>query len=328
MEKIVTCYDLQPHHLAQIQTAAPDWSVTAVSQAELPAAIMDATIVCGHIKTAIDWHEVIARRQLKWIQSSAAGLDHCLVPEVVNSEVIVSGSSGLFARQVAEQTLALLLGLVRSLRRFHDAQRARQYVRLPTDDLRDRRVAILGFGGNGQWLAHVLRPLVGPIVATDCFPESTAVPGVRVFGPESTREVVGNADIVIAILPLLPSTHHAIDAEVFQKMPAGAYFLNVGRGATVDEQALIAALQSGHLRGAGLDVAEIEPLPAASPLWDLEQVLITPHVGAQARSRFDDATKLFCDNIARYRQGRTLINWVDKKLGFPRPEHRFDVFQQ
>ncbi len=326
MERIVTCYDLAPRHLEQIHAAMPDAELIHAKQSELAAAILEATILCGHVKTPVPWAEVVSRGKLKWIQSTAAGLDHCLVPEVVDSPIVVAGASGVFARQVAEQTLALLLSLTRNMRQFHEAQLAHRYERLPTDDLRDRAVAILGFGGNGQWLAHVLRPLVGSIIATDCFPNKCAVPGVRVVDASETAAVVREADIVIAILPLLASTHHRINATLFSQMRRGVYFVNVGRGATVDETALIAALQEGHVAGAGLDVAEVEPLPTSSPLWDLPQVVITPHVGAQSRSRFDDATKLFCDNLQRYRHGDSLINVVDKTLGFPRPENRFQVF--
>lgn len=328
MERIVTCYDLAPRHLEMIRAAMPHAELINAKQTELASAIQQATILCGHIKTAVPWGQVAANGKLKWIQSTAAGLDHCLVPEVVQSSIVVTGASGVFARQVAEQTLALLLSLTRSMRRFHEAQQAHRYERLPTDDLRGRTVAILGFGGNGQWLAHVLRPMVGAILATDCFPDHESVPGVTVVDPCETAAVVRQAEIVIAILPLLPSTHHLIDAKLFSQMQLGAYFVNVGRGATVDEAALVAALQSGHLAGAGLDVAENEPLAASSPLWDLPQVVITPHVGAQARSRFDDATKLFCENLRRYQQGLPLINLVDKTLGFPRPENRFKVFPQ
>ncbi len=103
-------------------------------------------------------------------------------------------------------------------------------------------------------------------------------------------------------------------------MPRGSYLINVARGQVVDEEALIEALRSHHLAGAGLDVAEIEPLPAESPLWTMKNVLLTPHVGAQAARRVDDSTRLACENLRRYLSGQPLMNRVDKRLGFPHPD--------
>ncbi len=110
----------------------------------------------------------------------------------------------------------------------------------------------------------------------------------------------------------------------FEQCRPGALLVNVARGGIVDERALVAALQSGKLAGACLDVAEVEPLPTTSPLWDLSQVIITPHVGAQAADRIDRTTDLFCENIQRSLSGQPLINLVDKQLGYPRPENRGD----
>jgi D-3-phosphoglycerate dehydrogenase len=124
-------------------------------------------------------------------------------------------------------------------------------------------------------------------------------------------------DVLILALPLNADTIGMFNSEKFARMKRGAVFINVARGPLVVEQDLVAALEAGHLGAAGLDVTEVEPLPAASPLWDLPNVLITPHVGAQSASRYDDVTDFFCENLRRFLDGQELLHEVDKKLGFP-----------
>jgi D-3-phosphoglycerate dehydrogenase len=126
------------------------------------------------------------------------------------------------------------------------------------------------------------------------------------------------ADAVILCVPLNAQTNGMIDAPRLASMKPGSLLINVARGQVVVEQDLIAALENGHLGGAGLDVTEVEPLPESSPLWDMPNVLITPHVGAQSRSRYDDVTDFFCENLRRYRNCQEMLNVVDHQLGFPR----------
>ena len=127
-------------------------------------------LFCGHGRHGqIDWDQVVANGRLRWIQSSAAGLDHCLVPAVVNSDILVSGCYGLFCDSVAEQTMALLYGLMRGLPRFFRAGLKKEFVRQPTDDLHGKTIGIVGFGGNGQRIARLLQPLGNRILATDLY---------------------------------------------------------------------------------------------------------------------------------------------------------------
>src|SRR5262245_5302747 len=130
--RIVLCYPIEPRHLAQIRANAPGHEVFDVGQERIAAELLAAEIFCGHAKVPVPWPEVVKRRRLKWIQSSAAGLDHCLTPETITSDIIVTSASGLFADQVAEQTLALLLGLLRGLPTFFRAQQRREFIRRPT----------------------------------------------------------------------------------------------------------------------------------------------------------------------------------------------------
>jgi phosphoglycerate dehydrogenase-like enzyme len=318
--RIVLCYPVEPRHVAEIQAAAPDCEIVDAGQSGIAREILHADLFCGHAKVPVPWDEVVKAGRLRWIQSSAAGLDHCLVPEVIASDIVVSSASGLFADQVAEQTLTLLLGLIRRVPDFFRGQQARRFERLPTDDLHGKTVGIVGFGGNGRRLAEVLSTFRVRMLATDLFPIQKPDYVEQLWPASRLDDLLAESDIVILCLPLNDDTFHLIDAGKFARMKPGSYFVNVARGQVVREVDLVQALASGHLVAAGLDVTEVEPLPATSPLWDFPQVLITPHIGAQAWDRVDVTTTFFCENLARYRAGEPLWNQVDKRLGFPRPE--------
>jgi phosphoglycerate dehydrogenase-like enzyme len=324
--RIALCYPLEPHHLAQIQAAAAEGDVIDhAGQERIAEAILEADIFCGHAKVPMPWAEVVKRGKLKWIQSSAAGLDHCLTPEVIDSDIVVSSASGLFANQVAEQTFALLLGLLRSMPVFARAQQKHEFIRRPTSDLHGRTVGIVGLGGNGRRIAEILAAFQTRIIATDYFPIERPAHVESLWPPEQLDELLRQAEILIITLPLNASTLGLIDANRMALLPRGAVLINVARGQVVVEKDLVAALQSGQVSAAGLDVTEVEPLANESPLWDMTNVLITPHVGAQSRRRLDDTTALICENLRRYRRGEPLWNIVDKRLGFPRPDNIFRI---
>jgi D-3-phosphoglycerate dehydrogenase len=247
-------------------------------------------------------------------------LDHCLTPSVVASSIVVTSASGVLARQVADQTMALLAGVLRDLPTYFQAQRDRQYVRRPTRDLHGARIGIVGLGGNGRRLARVLRAFEASLAATDWFPDVPCPDVEAIFPPEGLDELLPRLDVLILAAPLTDQTRHLIDARRLGLLPRGAVLVNVARGGMVVENDLVDALETGHLWGAGIDVAAVEPLPVDSRLWDAPRLIITPHVGGQRASRIDDMTDLFCENLRRWRAGRPLVNRVDKRLGFPSPE--------
>lgn len=317
--RIVICYPVEQRHLDQIQQAAPEAEIVNAGQERIDELLPSADIFIGHAKVPVDWDRVLDAGNLKWIQSSAAGLDHCLVPGVVVSDIVVSSASGLFAPQVAEQTFALMTGLLRGMPRFFRAEEKREFVRLPTDDLRGKTVGIVGMGGNGRMLAKTLSPWDVTLLGTDYYPIDAPPELQRLMPADALDTLLAVSDIVILTLPLNDSTLGLFDDSKFEMMKSGSYLINVARGAVVQEAALVRALESGRLAGAGLDVTEIEPLSPDSALWDDPRVMITPHVGAQSARRVDDTTDLACDNLKRYLKGETPLNIVDKKLGFPHP---------
>jgi D-3-phosphoglycerate dehydrogenase len=317
---IVLCYPVEQRHIDQVRAAARDDEVIDAGQERIAELLPQADIFCGHAKVPVPWDDVVLGGRLRWIQSSAAGLDHCLVPSVIESDIPVTSASGLFANQVAEQTLAILLGLIRSMPIFYESQRRKEFTRRPTQDLHGKTVGIVGFGGNGRRIAEVLAPFQVRIVATDMFPTRKPAYVDQLWSADQLSRLLWQSDIIILCVPLNSQTLAMISREQFQRMRPDAILINVARGQVVVESELVDALHVGRLGGAGLDVTEVEPLSASSPLWELPNVIITPHVGAQSARRVDATTNFFCENLQRFRAGQPLRNLVDKHLGFPVPE--------
>ncbi|HEY3393398.1 MAG TPA: D-2-hydroxyacid dehydrogenase [Lacipirellulaceae bacterium] len=318
--RLVLCYPVEPHHVAQIAAAAPGFEVIDAGQQRVAQELPSADIFCGHPKVPVPWEEVVRRGQLRWIQSSAAGLDHCLVPPVIESDIIITSASGVLADQVADHTIALLTGLLRSLPTFFRAQQKREFFRRPTRDLHRARIGIIGLGRNGRRLAEILGAFRTTILATDWFPVNKPEHVAELLPADAIDNILPRVDIVILAAPLTDITRGMIDEGRLALLPRGAILINVARGPLVVEKDLVSALESGHLGGAGLDVTDPEPLPAESKLWTLPNVIITPHVGGQSATRIDDMTDFFCDNLRRYLTGQPLRNLVDKRLGFPLPD--------
>jgi phosphoglycerate dehydrogenase-like enzyme len=320
-QRVVLCFPVQAHHCQQLAAVHPELEIVNSGQDGVAEALHQADIFIGHAKVPVDWERVVHQGRLKWIQSSAAGLDHCLVPAVVESEIPVTSVAGLFADQVAEQTMALLLGLVRSMPTFMRAQQAREFVRRPTMDLHGMTVGIVGFGGNGQRIAEVLAPWGVRILATDKFPVPPPDHVEAVLPADQLDQLLPEVNVLILAVPLTAETEGMIDASCLSKLPAGSLLINVARGQIVRQDQLVSALGSGQLAAAGLDVTELEPLPKESPLWDMPNVIITPHVGAQSARRIDVTIDFVCENLRRFLAGESLAKLVDKQLGFSVPEH-------
>ncbi|MBI1900853.1 MAG: D-2-hydroxyacid dehydrogenase [Planctomycetia bacterium] len=315
--RIVLCYPLEPSHRVQIAAVAPRAEVVDAGQERIAEELLKADIFCGHAKVPVPWDETVRQGRLRWIQSSAAGMDHCLVPSVVASDILVTSASGVLADQVAEHTLALITALCRSLPTFFRAQQRREFVRRPTRDLHRSTVGIVGLGGVGRRLAEILSPFRARILATDMFPIDKPPHVAELWPAERLDDLLRQSDVVVLCVPLNDQTRGMIDAQKLSLMQQHALLINVARGPLVVEADLVEAIEEGRLAGAGLDVTEVEPLPASSKLWDLQDVILTPHVGGQSARRAQNMTDFFCENLRRYLAGEPLLNVVDKRLGFP-----------
>ena len=210
--RIVLCYPVESRHCRQIAAAAPEAQIVDAGQERIAAELFTADIFCGHAKVPVDWDGVVRQGRLKWIQSSAAGMDHCLVPSVVASKIVVTSASGVLANQVAEHAIALITAWLRSLPVFFRAQQAKEFVRRPTRDLHHATVGIVGLGGVGRRLAQLLHPFQTRILATDLFPVDRPE-GVEALWPaDRLPDLLGESDVVVLSLPLNDSTRGLIDA--------------------------------------------------------------------------------------------------------------------
>ena len=316
--RIVLCYPVEAQHLRQIAQTLPEAEVVDAGQERIAREIFTADVYCGHAKVPVDWDGVVRQGRLKWIQSSAAGMDHCLVPPVITSDIVVTSASGVLADQVAEHTVALVTAWFRGLPVFFRAQQNKEFIRRATRDLTRSTVGIVGLGGVGRRLAELLLPFRTRIVATDVFPVEKPQ-GVEALWPaDRLDDLLARSDVVVLSSPLNDVTRGLIDAAALARMKPDALLVNVARGPLVVTADLVAALRSGRPAGAVVDVTDPEPLEPDSELWEMPRVIITPHVAGQGAWRIDRMTDLFCRNLARWTTGQPLINYLsDKELGFP-----------
>src|SRR5436853_303358 len=216
--RIVLCYPVERRHLDEIAAAAPGCEIIDAGQERIAAELPTADIFCGHAKVPVPWDETVAIGRLRWIQSSAAGMDHCLVPAVVESNILVTSASGVLADQVAEHTIALMTALSRSLPVFFRAQQRKEFIRRPTRDLTRATVGIVGFGGNGRRLAEVLRPFKTRMLATDWFPVDKPDYVEALLPANQLGTILPQVDFLVLAAPLTDVTRGMINARALAQM--------------------------------------------------------------------------------------------------------------
>jgi phosphoglycerate dehydrogenase-like enzyme len=254
--------------------------------------------------------------KLKWLQIFNVGVDHPIYVEMLGRGVRLTTSAGTTAQPIAQTAIAGLLMLSRGFPRWLEAQRERRWDPVRTDlprDLQGETAVVVGLGHIGKEIARLARALGLKVIGVRRSGPAPGDPVDELATPDRLREVLPRADWLILACPLTEETRGLIDATALAALPKGARFINIARGEVVDEPALIEALRTGHLAGAYLDVFAQEPLPAESPLWDLPNVIVTPHNSPAASGNEARAYDLFIDNLARWAKGETLINEVKKE---------------
>ncbi len=256
--------------------------------------------------------------KVKWIHSASAGVDNVLFPALVESPVVLTNARGVFSASLAEFTLSAMLFFAKDLRRMLRQQAAGVWEPFDVEMLAGRTLGIVGYGDIGRAIARLARPFGMRILALRRRPElSKEDPLVdQAYGFDSLLQMLPESDYVAAAAPLTPSTRGLIGFAAFEAMKREALVINVGRGAVIDETALIRALETGRIRGAALDVFETEPLPAHLPFWKMQNVLLSPHCADHIAGWRADAMRVFLDNFARFRAGERLTNVVDKASGY------------
>jgi phosphoglycerate dehydrogenase-like enzyme len=288
--------------------------VLARTRAEADAHIATADAAFGNLPP-----DLFARgKRLRWIQCPQAGPDPSFYhAALVASDVVVTNMRGIFNDHISAHILAMVLAFARGLPRYWAQQTRHDWTTgAPTLYLPECKAVILGVGGIGAETARLCAAFGMRVIGVD--PRlASAPPGVdELVRPERIDVTLPRGDFVIVTVPETPATRGMFDAGFFARMKRGAVFINIGRGATVKLADLDAALRSGQLAGAGLDVFEREPLPADHPLWDAPGILITPHVAAAGPYLDDRRAELFLDNCRRFHDGRPLRNVVDKANWF------------
>jgi phosphoglycerate dehydrogenase-like enzyme len=260
---------------------------------------------------------------LEWVAAVNVGIDRLLFPALVESDVILTNARGAVEDPIAETVVGFVIAMAKGFRRMFDRQRAHSWDLHEMERLAGRRVLVVGPGPIGRAIARALRDGIGMRVAAV---GRTGRAGDDVFekihGVDELHAALADADYVIDTMPLTPQTRDVFDAAAFAAMKPTARFVNVGRGATVVQTALIAALATGGIAGAALDVFEEEPLPSESPLWDMENVIVSPHMSGDVEGWEADFAAVFYRNLERWLRGESLRNVVDKRLGYPAGDQR------
>jgi len=286
------------------------WAVVT-SPEELAREIADAEILVTSNRVCTPaYGEALRRhaRKLRWMFFSSSGIERGVAAGIPDG-VRVSNSTGVKAAMVSEHAMMLLLALLRQLPECQAHQRARIYTRAETNarlrTLEGATVCVFGRGAIGRALARKLEAFDAQVIAVSRKPGE---PGERVYPRERRREALALADAVVICTAGDQTSYHMIGAAEIAAMKPSAYLVNVARGEIVDESALVTALREGRLAGAGLDVNEVEPLPPDSPLWNMPNVLLSPHVAGGGSTGYVMHKKLFEQNLARLKAGEPLIN--------------------
>ncbi len=307
--------DVPKETLVHIQALAPQHTVVVTDQREEVERLLD-DIEIAAVHFAPQW--ITRAPRLRWYQQWGAGTDWLLRhPEAASRDFILTNASGVHAIPISEHILAMMLAFSRQLPAAFQAQAQHKWLRdLPAFELAGSTMVLIGVGAIGRRTARIASSLGMRVVGIRRDP-SRSLPEVhQMVGPDQLLGVLPEADFVVLTAPLTRDTHHLLDARAFDKIKPSAYVINIGRGGTIDEKALIHALQTGVIAGAGLDVFASEPLPADSPLWSMNNVIITAHYSGTTPHYNDRAFEIFIDNLERYGKGQPLRNVVDKRLGY------------
>jgi len=318
MSKLVITQDIEQEHLNQIESIIPNWEIVAGQ---------DSSVWLEHLKDAeviVGWKKEIAEQcihsesKLRWLQSWSAGVNNMPLDEMEKSNILLTSANGVHAYPISETIFALMLGLTRKIHSYVRNQQEKKWHHSNMKlEIHEKTIGIVGVGHIGKETAKIAKAF------------GMTVLGVRhsgrdeefvdeMYTTDQLSEVLHRCDYVVLTLPLTEETRHLFGANEFRRMKSSAFFINIGRGEIVVEEELIEALQSGEIAGAGLDVFTKEPLPEDSPLWDFENVIVTPHTSGStehyAKRVIED---IFIPNLKSYAQGGVLpINVVDYKKGY------------
>ena len=310
--------NVRAERVEELKKAHPNVEfVIPAKREDVMTLIADADAVFGSISA----DELKAAKKLRWVQSSSAGVEWMAkAPAIVDSEVVVTNMRGAHAATIAEHAFGMLLSLTRALRQFQEYQDREEWARGQLNSrlvgIKGLTMGIVGFGNIGRQIAKRATAFEMTVLAVDAH-QVPPSDGVQEVWPLSRlNDLCREADVLTIAAPITPETRGMIGPVQMGLLKPGSYLLAMSRGGIVDEPALLEALQSGKLAGAGLDVTATEPLPAGDPLWKAPNVIITPHNSPTSRLTTDLVWSMLADNLGRFERGERLANIVDKRAGY------------
>ena len=248
---------------------------------------------------------------MRWIQILTAGVDKLINHEHADllreNNVVVTNASGLHGEIMSEHVLGFMLNLSHRFHLFRDQQHEGEWERLEMDYIAGKKLTILGMGAIGREIAVRAKAFDMEVTGVKRDADVELENADILYPPAKMKEAVREADYVVAVLPYTSETEEIIDGEIFSAMPQSSFFINVGRGEIVDEDDLLSALEEDEIAGAGLDVFQEEPLPEDSPFYDLENVILTPHVAGSMPDYYDRSLDLFLANLEKYLLARERV---------------------
>ncbi|MEK7215943.1 MAG: D-2-hydroxyacid dehydrogenase [Chloroflexota bacterium] len=309
--------DLSDAHRQQILEAAGPGSrivVARTAEDEINHA-PEADVVLGQLRRAA----FVVAPKIQWLQTLAAGVDMMMFPEFVNSNIPLVSEKGIVGNQLSEHAFALLLALTRgvaSIARRRGWIEDRPAFRRHLWELAGMTMGVVGLGGTGVAVARRADAFGMRVIATDPEPVEQPPFVAQLWKTDHFPQLLEESDVVTVCAPLTPETNRMFNREAFQRMRNHAILVNVTRGEIVDEASLIEALQGGMIGGAALDVTPREPMPADSPLWAMDNVLMASHTAGASPHRGNRSVERFCDNLRRWRRGEPLQGVIDKHKGY------------
>lgn len=297
---------------ARLEDAAPGATFAYATAADATdGQVAAAEVIVGNLPPA----RLAAARGLRLLQLNSAGYDDYLAAGTLPAGAMLASASGAYGQAVSEHMLAMLLSMMKRLPAYRDAQRAHEWVDLGSvTSLSGARVLVLGAGDIGTHFARLCAALGARVTGVRRRPSEPHAPFSAMGTFDELPELLPQADVVASVLPSAPGTRRLADATFFSAMRPGAFFVNAGRGDLVVAEDLVAALESGHLAGAALDVTDPEPLPADHPLWDAPGALVTPHVSGwyHLPVTLDNIVGIAAENLARLARGEKPRNLVER----------------
>jgi phosphoglycerate dehydrogenase-like enzyme len=305
----------EPILLDRLRAVAPDADLVVTPDREsCRREIVDADAFYGTMTPDV----LAVARRLRWIQSPNIGQESYMFPALESHPSVMTNSAGIYSDDIADHVMGFVLIFARGFHRYQRHQQRHHWAKgpdgYPTDviHLPDSTVGIFGLGGIGYAVAvraHAfgVRVLAVDPRRADCPPEVS-----ELWSPDRLPDLIGASDFVVLCAPETPETRGLFDARVIGLMRPSAYLINIARGSIVRLDALVEALRAGSIAGAGLDVFETEPLPADHPLWEMENVVITPHVAGAGPHSVERLHTILLENVRRFVNGEPLMNVVDK----------------